>query len=69
MKKVLKWGCLFFIVTFGMSVALMLFNLPSEEEWEQTLAEATEQVKAENEKNDKKGARRQRGENGGGGVP
>lgn len=32
MKKVLKWGCLVFIVTFGMSVALMLLNLPSEEE-------------------------------------
>ena len=32
MKKVFKWGCMFFIVTFGISLALMLFNLPSEEE-------------------------------------
>tara|TARA_B110000305_G_C19219333_1_gene529767 strand:+ start:410 stop:874 length:465 start_codon:yes stop_codon:yes gene_type:complete len=54
MKKVFKWGCMFFIVTFGISLALMLFNLPSEEEWKKTLAEATEQVKAENEKNDNK---------------
>jgi len=39
MKKVFKWGCMFFIVTFGISLALMLFNLPSEEEMAKILVE------------------------------
>lgn len=46
MKKVLKWGCLIFVVTFSISVAFILFNLPSQEEMKK--------IQAEYEKNDNK---------------
>ena len=53
MKKVLKWGCLVFIVTFAIGLFSFLFYLTDEDFVEQ-LQSGIEQVKTESEKNDNK---------------
>ena len=53
MKKVFKWGCLIFIVTFAIGLFSFLFYLTDEDFVEQ-LQSGIEQVKTESEKNDNK---------------